>query len=109
LVVGYWLLVIGYWLLVIGYWLLVIGYWLLVIGYWLLVIGYLIANYFKAIIALMGQYSGSQKSEVCHIPYPISLMPDSRCPMPEAYLIFLRKAISESVDRASKHSRFLLK
>ncbi|MEG5058704.1 hypothetical protein QUB60_11640 [Microcoleus sp. A2-C5] len=75
---------VGYWLLVVGYWLLVVGYWLLVIGYWLLVIGYLIANYVKAIIALMGQYSGSQKSEVCHIPDAISPMPYPRCHIPDA-------------------------
>ena len=80
------------------------------------VIGYLIANYFKVIIALMGQYSGSQKGEdspmpnaQCPMPNARCPMPDARCPMPEAYLIFLRKAISESVDRASKHSRFLFK
>ena len=47
----------------VGYLLLVICWWLLVIGYWLLVIGYLIANYFKAIIALMGQYQ-SQSIEL---------------------------------------------
>ena len=40
-------------------------------------------------------YSGYQKSEVCHIPteaYAISPR-RPRSPMPEAYLIFLRKAI----------------
>ena len=39
---------------------------------------------------LTGSYSGSQKSEVCPMPYAL-------CPMPyaQSYLIFLRKAISK--------------
>jgi len=37
-------------------------------------------------------YSGSQKSEVCPMPYAL-------CPMPVGYLIFLRKAIISSVIR----------
>jgi len=64
----------------VGYLLLVIGCWLLVVGYLLLLIGYLIANYFKAIIALMGQYSGSQKSEDSPMPYARCPMPDAQCP-----------------------------
>jgi hypothetical protein len=40
-------------------------------------------------------YSGSQKSEVCPMPYALCPMPYALCPMPHAleYLIFLRKAI----------------
>jgi len=38
-------------------------------------------------------YSGSQKSEVCPMPYALCPMPYALCPMPMSTSSFARKAI----------------